>query len=136
MLGTGIGQGLISYFMPIYVVNILGANDYIMGLISSIQVSTEIPTFYFSQKLTKRFGSRVLISFSLVAYILRFALYVIADKAIYIVLIESLHGLSFALFHVSAIIYVASLAPPGLETTAQVYSPFLSIDAFIVLTLR
>jgi MFS family permease len=91
----------------------------IVGIVLLTSILFEIPVMFFSKRLLARFGSRGLLLISLASIFLRNALYAVAPDPGQIVLIQLLHGFTFATMWMAGVDFVAQNAPPGLHATAQ-----------------
>jgi hypothetical protein len=86
-----------------------------------ITVSFEIPLFAVSTPLLERVGVDYLLVISMVCYVIRVFVYTLIPKAHpgLILLVEPMHGLTFACFTMASVQFIAGKAPPGLENSAQ-----------------
>ncbi|XP_050437367.1 nucleoside permease NupG-like isoform X2 [Adelges cooleyi] len=92
----------------------------IEGLSFTVQCCLgEMPIFLFFGIILKRTGHMVAFSISFAMFALRFYLYSIVEDPLWILPIELLTGVSFAMAFLSGISYAAKLAPPGSEGTMQ-----------------
>ena len=93
------------------------------GAAIAVACVTELPVFYWSGALVRRFGARRVLDVSAAAFAARLAGYTVAGSsaagAWAVVPLEALHGLAFAGSWSAGTDYAARLAPPGLRSTAQ-----------------
>lgn len=108
-----------SYIFLPKLIDSLGANNGYLGLASSVVALSEIPIFIFSGYLLGRFKPVYLILLSTIFFTLRQFLFSLATLPIHVVLIQLLHGPSFALFFTGSLYYIDSLTPRELKSTAQ-----------------
>ena len=106
-----------NYFFP-YMKEV-GANESMMGLALTVGTISEVPVFFFGNKLIKRFKAYGLLLLSLVVTGLRLLLFAVAGTTTLVLIIQMLHGLTFAAFWIAGVSYAEQNAPPGLHTTAQ-----------------
>lgn len=87
------------------------------------KVATEIPLFYFSEKLLRKFSSRSLMLVGMLAYIVRVLFYAQVKASNWpawlTLLAEPLHGVTYGLVQLASVHETSNLAPPHLQTTAQ-----------------
>lgn len=91
----------------------------IVGLALLVSTMSEVPVMFFSGPILPRFRNRDLILFGLGIIGIRNFLYGVATDATQIVLIQVLHGLTFAVLWMAGIHFVAKHAPHGVAATAQ-----------------
>jgi MFS family permease len=91
----------------------------IVGVALLVSTMSEVPVMFFSGPILPRFRNRDLILFGLGIIALRNFLYAIAADGTQIVLIQVLHGLTFAILWMAGINFVAKHAPRGIAATAQ-----------------
>ncbi len=97
----------------------LQASNMLCGLSVAITVSFEVPIFHHSAWLLKRFNNHQLMTASCLAYIFRVIWYTSTSNPWMVLVVEPLHGITFACKALAAVHYAAELAPPGLQTSAQ-----------------
>ena len=114
----GLCLSALSNFLFLYM-ETLGASKTLMGLVLTAATLSEIPMFFYSDRLLRRWGARGLFLFSLGAYAVRSLLYSIVTVAWPILIIQLLHGATFSTMWVAAVSYASEIAPPGLGATAQ-----------------
>jgi PPP family 3-phenylpropionic acid transporter len=114
----GMSMSVVSAYLLLYM-NSLGANRTVMGLTQTIATISEIPVLFFVNRLIKRFGARPLMAVSIAAYALRAFLVSLATVPETILLIQTIHGATFALLIGAGVTMADELAPAGLKATAQ-----------------
>jgi PPP family 3-phenylpropionic acid transporter len=97
----------------------LGASRTLMGLTQTVATISEIPVLFFVNRLIKRWGARRLMAVSIAAYALRAFLVSLATVPEAILLIQTIHGATFALLIGAGVTLADELAPAGLKATAQ-----------------
>eukprot|EP00195_Chlamydomonas_chlamydogama_P009612 CAMPEP_0202895978 /NCGR_PEP_ID=MMETSP1392-20130828/5071_1 /ASSEMBLY_ACC=CAM_ASM_000868 /TAXON_ID=225041 /ORGANISM="Chlamydomonas chlamydogama, Strain SAG 11-48b" /LENGTH=574 /DNA_ID=CAMNT_0049581183 /DNA_START=53 /DNA_END=1777 /DNA_ORIENTATION=- len=118
----GLGFGLIEAYLFL-LLRELGATDLLMGLTLTITCMAEAPVFHFQGRLIKWLGSPdALLDICLAAYVTRLLGYAAlpwTPSPWFVLLIEPLHGLTFACGWGAGCEKSKALAPPGLEATLQ-----------------
>lgn len=117
MIG-GMSLSVVSAYLLLYMNN-LGASRTLMGLTQTVATISEIPVLFFVNRLIKRWGARRLMAVSIAAYALRAFLVSLATSPETIVLIQCIHGATFALLVGAGVTLADELAPEGLKATAQ-----------------
>ena len=124
-LGSGVGSALIHHYLFVYL-DSLGGNSMLMGWALTMATFSELFILYFSNHLLRWQGARRLLMFSLAALAFRFFAYALVDAPEWALLIQLLHGPTFAASWVAGVAYVAEIAPPGLANTLQgLYTGFV-----------
>jgi len=114
----GIGSSILTNYLFLRLSD-LGASKTLMGTALAVATLSELPVFFFSGKLMKRWRARSLLVFSLFVYVLR-ALAVSFLLTPWLVLpVQLLHGLTFSITWVAGVSYAREIAPPGMGATAQ-----------------
>jgi PPP family 3-phenylpropionic acid transporter len=114
----GAGQAVIHNFLFLYM-NELGASKTTMGFALTIATISELPMFFFADRLLARLSAKGLFIFGILVYIAR-ALALSYISVPWVVLVTQLtHGLTFSAMWVAGVSYAAEIAPPGLGATAQ-----------------
>jgi PPP family 3-phenylpropionic acid transporter len=106
-----------SYLYP-YMAE-LGASETTMGLALTLSTMTELPIFFFGNRLVKRFGSQGLLMISLVLIGLRSLLYALVSTPFAVLIVQMLGGTVFPALWLAGVNYADEHAPPGLKSTAQ-----------------
>lgn len=97
----------------------LGGSTVIMGSSILLNIATEVPIFQHSGNIITRIGARGVIYVGVLAHVLRLLGYALAPTALAVLLVEPLHGVTFALIWSNLATIGAQVAPPGLEGTTQ-----------------
>ena len=118
VLIAGIGAGVTNNFLFLYL-NDMGASRTLMGWSLMVATLSEIPVFFYSNRLLARWGASGLLAISLAAYVVRLLAYAYMPSAWFVLPIQVLHGLTFSAMWVAGVSYAYDLAPPGLGATVQ-----------------
>jgi PPP family 3-phenylpropionic acid transporter len=97
----------------------VGANETMMGLALTVGTISEVPVFFFGNKLIKQFKAYGLLMLSLLVTGLRLILFAVAGTTTLVLFIQIISGLTFAAFWIAGVSYADENAPPGMHTTAQ-----------------
>ncbi len=95
-----------------------GGNDTLYGFCHSIAAFSEIPVFYFSSNIIRKFNPQRTLKFSMCMYFFQFFSLAFPIPAWGILLVQGVQGLSYGLFLVSSVAYIDALSPVGLKTSA------------------
>jgi MFS family permease len=88
-----------------------------VGVIIATETISELPLFFFANKIFERFGTPNCIIFSIVAYGIRMAVYTYAENPWMWLPCEALHGMTFGLLWAAFTNYVFTSSPEGTEGT-------------------
>ena len=106
-----------------YVTRVLGGTPAICGMALFVECAVEVPVMHASDGLLRRHGARRMLLAVLVLYSMRCAGYAMlasfAGRPWLVLLVEPLHGITFALFYTTSVNHVKTLLPEGRETLAQ-----------------
>jgi len=97
----------------------LGARQGIMGLALTIGTLSEIPTFFFSNWLLKRFKSRQLLNIALIITGLRLLALSLATSPLLVLITQLVTGASFSAMWIAGVSYADENAPVGMSTSVQ-----------------
>ncbi len=115
---AGIGSGVTNNFLFLYLSD-LGASETLMGWSLVVATLSELPIFFYSSKLLKRWGAPGVLMIALGANVVRLVAYAVMPDAWMVLPIHLLHGLAFSAMWVAGVTYAGELAPPGMGATAQ-----------------
>jgi PPP family 3-phenylpropionic acid transporter len=118
ILVAGIGLAQITNYLFLYLGD-LGASKSLMGVFLTIATLSELPVFFYSDRLLLRWGGPGLLALALLACGVRLLAYSFIQSAWLALPLQLLHGLTFAALWIAGVAYVGQVAPPGLATTAQ-----------------
>jgi len=115
-------SGGVNSFFSLYL-NQIGATAGQIGFSWALAAVSELPVMIFSAVMLKRIGAEGLLILASLVFIVRWLLYSVIDVPLWALLVQLLHGLSFAAFLVGGVTYVSERTPTGLSATAQaIYS--------------
>ncbi len=97
----------------------MGANDVLIGWVSCSAAVFEIPFMAFNHILLRKLGSRNMLWFSTIGYILRITAYSLIPSPAWGIAANALNGISYAFMWNSSINYANENAPDHLKATAQ-----------------
>jgi MFS family permease len=97
----------------------LGADATLIGFSLTISTVSEVPMYFFLDRILRRFKWRGLLVIALVLYIARLLLYTVVVSPMIIVLIQLVHGLTVPAIWAAGVSFVGEEAPRGLEATSQ-----------------
>ena len=110
-----------------------GASASLVGYGISLQGLCELPLFYFSARIIRRFGIRVTLMITVFATALRLFLYSVVKNPNAALFIEVLHGISWSLFWVVCVEYVNMLVKEKWRATGQsfLYASYYGAGAIV-----
>ncbi len=97
----------------------LGANESTMGFALTLGTLSEIPVFFFGNRLLRRFKSQGLLRLAMVLTGVRLLAFAAASTPELVLMIQLLNGLTFPAMWVAGVAYADEHAPVGLSATAQ-----------------
>ena len=106
-----------TYFSPY--MKELGADEFIIGIALLVSTLSEIPVFFFGDRLLKRFKSYGLLIFALVVTGIRSLLFAASGTPTLAILVQLLQGLTFPAMWIAGVAYSDEHAPENLKSTAQ-----------------
>jgi MFS family permease len=106
-----------SYLFP-YMAE-LGASESMMGIASAAATLTEIPVFFFGNRLVKKFGSYSLLIMALVLFGIRSVLYGLVSTPFMVLVVQLFGGTIFPILWVAGVSYADENAPASLKSSAQ-----------------
>jgi MFS transporter, PPP family, 3-phenylpropionic acid transporter len=98
---------------------VMGASDRLIGLAWMTAAVPEIPVMLLGPFLLRRVGVQRLLLVAFGLYALRNILYAVMPTPVWVIPAHLVLGAAYGLYWISAVNYVAELAPPGLRTTSQ-----------------
>jgi MFS transporter, PPP family, 3-phenylpropionic acid transporter len=128
----GAGGAVIHNYLFLYM-NELGASKTMMGLALTVATLSELPMYFFADRLLARWSAKGLFIFGTLMYILRALALSFIQMPWMILVTQLLHGLTFSAMWVAGVSYADEIAPPGLGATAQgmLSGVFMGISAAI-----
>jgi PPP family 3-phenylpropionic acid transporter len=118
VLIAGAGMATYNNYFLVYMQS-LGASSALMGLALTIATASEIPAMFFSDRILRRFGARGMLIIAMSVIGLRFLAYSITALPWVVLLIQVVHGLTFAAIYTAGVYFADQVAPPGMKATAQ-----------------
>jgi len=117
----GSGMALVDSFLFVFLQNDLKASTKLCGLSVGITVLFELPIFAHSRQVLQRIGHDALFCLSMISYIIRaFGYTVLTESSVHwILLLEVLHGITYACMWIASIDFSARAGPPEWSTTVQ-----------------
>jgi PPP family 3-phenylpropionic acid transporter len=110
-----------------------GASASLVGFGISFQGLCELPLFYFSAKIIRRFGIKTTLLITVFTTAFRLLLYSVVKNPQTAVFIEVLHGISWSLFWVVCVEYVNMLVKEDWRATGQslLYAAYYGAGAIV-----
>ncbi|HXF64854.1 MAG TPA: major facilitator superfamily domain-containing protein 6 [Caldilineaceae bacterium] len=118
VLVAGMAMSTVHSFLFLYLLD-LGASEALMGLSLTVATVSELPVFFFSDRLLRWMGARGLLLLSLAANVARLGAYALMPAAWLVLPINLLHGLTFSAMWVAGVSYANQIAPVGMGATVQ-----------------
>jgi PPP family 3-phenylpropionic acid transporter len=118
MLLVGASIAAVNSFYPLFLQQ-LGGRPGLFGLSIALSCLSELPIFFFSARLLRRWGASGVMVLALAIYVLRWLFYSLAWSPEMAVAGQALHGLTFSALWVAGVSYAQQHAPPGRGATAQ-----------------
>jgi PPP family 3-phenylpropionic acid transporter len=114
----GMGAFSVAGFLYPYMAG-LGATETQMGIASLIVTLTEVPVFFFGNRLVKRFGSKRLFNVALILLGVRSLMFAAASTPWMVYLVQAIGGTIFPAMWLAGVSYAEENAPLGLKSTGQ-----------------
>jgi PPP family 3-phenylpropionic acid transporter len=114
----GLGASSVASFLAPYMTG-LGANESQIGFAIMIATLTELPVFFFGNRLLRRFAAQKLFFFSLLMMGIRSIFYALVHTTAAVFLVQALGGMIFPAMWLAGVAYADEHAPAGLKSTAQ-----------------
>lgn len=114
----GAGQAVIHNFLFLHM-NDLGASKTMMGFALTVATLSELPIFFFSDRLLTRWSAKGLFVFATGVYIIRVMVLSFITTPRLILVTQLFHGLNFSIMWVAGVSYADEIAPLGLGATVQ-----------------
>ncbi|KAL7451852.1 hypothetical protein ACHAWC_003628 [Mediolabrus comicus] len=97
----------------------LGSSNTINGLTVVFTVLFEVPIFYLAPRFLQRYGPGKLLMAAGIAYVVRVIGYTLTSHMSVILLLDTLHGISYAGGKAGSVEYIQQMVPKGYEATGQ-----------------
>jgi MFS family permease len=114
----GVGMATINNYLFIYMQS-LGASKALMGVALMVSTASEIPALFFGNHFLRRFGARGLLIIAMATIGLRLICYSLTTLSWVVLLIQLVHGLTFAMILIAGVSYADQVAPAGMKATTQ-----------------
>jgi MFS transporter, PPP family, 3-phenylpropionic acid transporter len=114
----GVGMATINNYLFIYMQS-LGASKALMGVALMVSTASEIPALFFGNHFLRRFGARGLLIIAMATIGLRLICYSLTTLFWVVLLIQLVHGLTFAIILIAGVSYADQVAPAGMKATTQ-----------------
>lgn len=114
----GFGLAVGGNYYLLHLKNLGGSQTYV-GLSLTFATLGELPFMLLGYKLLKRYPAKILLVLALFFIALRLAGYALAQAPWHFLLIQLMHGPTFALIWIAGISYADMLSPPELKATGQ-----------------
>ena len=110
-----------------------GASASLVGVGISFQGLCELPLFYFSARIIRKFGIKTTLLFTVFTTSIRMLLYSVIKNPQAAIFIEVLHGISWSLFWVVCVEYVNMLVRKDWRVTGQslLYAAYFGLGAIV-----
>ena len=115
---AGIGMATINNYLFVYMQS-LGASKTLMGIALTVSTISEVPAMFFSDRLLRRFGARGMLVIAMTTIGLRLICYSLTTQPWVVLIIQLVHGLTFAAIFTAGVYYADQIAPPGMKATTQ-----------------
>ncbi|MCB0240747.1 MAG: MFS transporter, partial [Anaerolineae bacterium] len=115
---AGLGAGILNNYLFLYM-NQLGASETLMGLALTVATLSELTVFALSGRMLQRWGTGRMLAASIVAMVIRMLAYSVVTTPWAVLVIQLLHGFTFAALWTAGVSYANSAAPRGMGATAQ-----------------
>ncbi|MAS35863.1 MAG: hypothetical protein CL610_17775 [Anaerolineaceae bacterium] len=115
---VGLASSTIHNYLVLYITD-MGGGEGLYGLLIAIAGVSELPVFFFSGWLLRRFKPRGLLVIAFSMYMVRTLLLSIIPSPEWAIIPQLMHGLSFSALWSASVVYVKQIAPSGLGATAQ-----------------
>lgn len=115
---ASLGRSASFGFMNLHL-DALGASRSLIGISATVAGFSEIPTFFYSGMLLRRWGARALVLLSLGTSLAMLVGFGWVTTPELLVPLQVFHGPGFAALYVAGVYYAGVAAPPGLEATTR-----------------
>jgi PPP family 3-phenylpropionic acid transporter len=115
---AGVGMATINNYLFVYMQS-LGASKTLMGFALTVSTLSEIPAMFFSDRLLRRFGARGMLVIAMTTIGLRLICYSLTTQPWVVLVIQLVHGLTFAAIYTAGVYFADQVAPPGMKATTQ-----------------
>jgi MFS family permease len=99
--------------------NDIGSSKTLMGIALAVATISELPVFFFSDRMIARFGGFGLVLLALIASGGRALVYSVIQTPWLVLPVQMAQGLTFSALWVGGVSHAKQLAPAGMGSTAQ-----------------
>lgn len=114
----GFGAGIVSSFLFVRLADV-GGSATVLGLALTVGTVSELVMFRFSDRIVARVGAMVVLLIGIAALVVRLVLLGVLDGVGAILLLQLVHGVTFALPWTGAVTHALRTAPEDLMASAQ-----------------
>lgn len=115
---SGVMIGVMANFQFLWLEE-LGASSTLLGVTQSLACASEVPFFFISEHVLRKFGVMPVLAATMTSYLIRVAWYSALTDPWWTLPAELLHGITFALGWSASTNYAFELLPRELAATAQ-----------------
>jgi len=119
ILVMGLCEGVMMSYTYLRIMLLPSGSPNVMGLSTVCMIASEIPFFYFSGAVTRRFGLAKVLTFALLCIFLRQAWNALLVDAWLLLPGELFHGITFSIANAAIVDHCNTIAPEGLSSTVQ-----------------
>ncbi|RLN56634.1 hypothetical protein BBJ29_002237 [Phytophthora kernoviae] len=109
----GINGGFIDGYLFLNVYDLSDNGATIVSVFVAVETLSEIPLFFLSNSMIKRFGSAVCLCIVVAALFIRDMVYIHMEQPWHVIPVETLHGVTFGLLLATLTTYLYTAAPKG-----------------------
>jgi len=114
----GLGSLSVSSYLFPYMAE-MGSSKSLMGIVLMIATITEVPIFFFGNRLVKRFTSQGLLVLALIMMGIRSIFFAWVSSPFAVLIVQAFGGMIFPALWSAGVSYADEHAPVGLKSTAQ-----------------
>jgi PPP family 3-phenylpropionic acid transporter len=115
---VSVGQSAITFFLTLYMKQI-SASPEITGIAIGMEGISELPFYFIAAWLLRKMTPGKIVFIAIIATSIRLFLYSVNNNPNFVILIESMNGLTWTLLWVSSVEFVNNLIPAKWRTTGQ-----------------
>ncbi|GMF46894.1 unnamed protein product [Phytophthora fragariaefolia] len=115
----GLMYGVIASFLTLNLYNLSGGDPRIVGVAIMCQTSSELPAFFYADRVIKKIGTVNVLLLSVLGYAFRITYYSTMTNPWSAIPFEFLHGVTFGLAWAACTQYIYSASPRGCASTAM-----------------
>ncbi|OQR96183.1 Major Facilitator Superfamily (MFS) [Thraustotheca clavata] len=112
---AGLMFGVLSSFLTLNLYELSGHNAQIVGIAIWCETFSELPAFYFADRIIQKVGTVNAMAISILSYGARLTFYALMTNPWYALPFEFLHGCTFSLAWAACTKYIYEAAPRGTE---------------------